>query len=128
MGILMATYQIGAETLFLSVMGDEWLDVAFFSAGAAGIVSTALFVFLQRKINFSSLVISTTFLVLLFIGGLRLAFEFIGYDDSIAGEFQILPFVLFVMIGPVTSLILLGFGVSLVGFSISGRVKGLSEE
>ena len=121
MGILMATYQIGAETLFLNVLGDEWLDEAFFSAGAAGIVSTALFVYLQRKINFSSLVISTTFLVLLFIGGIRAAFEFIGYDNTIAGEFQILPFVLFVMIGPVTSLILLSF------WGVFGRVFDLRQ-
>lgn len=119
MGILLATYQIGAETLFLSVLGDQWLDNAFFAAGAAGIVSTALFVFLQRKINYSTLVISSTFIILLFIGGIRLAFEFIGYDDSITGEFQILPFVLFVMIGPVTSLVLLGF------WGVFGRVFDL---
>lgn len=109
MGILLATYQIGSETLFLSVLGDEWLDVAFFAAGGAGIMSTALFVFLQRKINFSTLVTSTSFLILLFIGGIRLAFTFIGYDDTVTDEFQILPFILFVMIGPVTTIILLGF-------------------
>ncbi|WP_425391332.1 cyclic nucleotide-binding domain-containing protein [Ekhidna sp.] len=119
MGILLATYQIGAETLFLSVLGDEWLDNAFFAAGAAGIVSTALFVYLQRKINFSTLVISATFLILLFIGGIRVAFEFIGYDETISGQFQILPFILFVMIGPVTSITLLGF------WGVFGRVFDL---
>lgn len=121
MGILLATYQIGAETLFLSVLGDEFLDVAFFSAGGAGIISTALFVFLQRKINFSTLVISTSFVILLFIGGIRLAFEFIGYDSSISGQFQMLPFILFVMIGPVTSIILLGF------WGVFGRVFDLRQ-
>ncbi|WP_420578521.1 cyclic nucleotide-binding domain-containing protein [Ekhidna sp.] len=119
MGILLATYQIGAETLFLSVLGDEWLDQAFFTAGAAGIVSTALFVFLQRKINFSTLVISTTFVILLFIGGIRAAFEFIGYDTEVTGQFQLLPFILFVMIGPVTSITLLGF------WGVFGRVFDL---
>lgn len=119
MGILLATYQIGAETLFLSVLGDEWLDVAFFSAGGAGIISTALFVNLQKKINFSTLVISTTFIILLFIGGIRAAFEFIGYDNTLSGEFQIVPFILFVMIGPVTSIILLGF------WGVFGRVFDL---
>ncbi|NQZ75911.1 MAG: HEAT repeat domain-containing protein [Ekhidna sp.] len=121
MGILLATYQIGAETLFLSVLGDEWLDVAFFAAGGAGVISTALFVYLQRKINFSTLVISTTFVVLLFIGGIRLAFQFIGYDNALAGEFQILPFILFVMIGPVTSIILLGF------WGVFGRIFDLRQ-
>ncbi|MBC6399831.1 MAG: HEAT repeat domain-containing protein [Ekhidna sp.] len=119
MGILLATYQIGAETLFLDVLGDEWLDNAFFMAGAAGIVSTAIFVYLQRKINYSTLILSTTFLLLVFIGGIRIAFEFIGYDDSLKGEFQILPFVLFVMIGPVTTIILVGF------WGIFGRIFDL---
>lgn len=119
MGILLATYQIGAETLFLSVLGDKWLDEAFFSAGAAGIISTAIFVFLQRKINFSTLVISTTFVILLFIGGIRVAFEFIGYDTEVTGQFQLLPFILFVMIGPVTSITLLGF------WGVFGRVFDL---
>jgi hypothetical protein len=121
MGILLATYQIGAETLFLSVLGDEWLDVAFFSAGGAGIVSTVLFVYLQKKINFSTLVISTTFVILLFIGGIRAAFEFIGYDSGVSGEFQLIPFILFVMIGPVTSIILLGF------WGVFGRVFDLRQ-
>ncbi|MEO9870514.1 cyclic nucleotide-binding domain-containing protein [Ekhidna sp.] len=121
MGILLATYQIGAETLFLKVLGDEWLDVAFFSAGAAGIISTAIFVFLQRKINFSTLVISTTFVILIFIGVLRAAFEFVGYNEDISGQFQLLPFILFVMIGPVTSIILLGF------WGVFGRVFDLRQ-
>ena len=119
MGILLATYQIGAETLFLTFLGDEFLADAFFSAGAAGVISTAFFVYLQRKINFSTLVLSTTFLIFLFIGGLRVAFEFIGYDDSVQGQFQLLPFILFVMIGPVTSITLLGF------WGVFGRVFDL---
>ncbi|MEO1256215.1 MAG: hypothetical protein AAFY41_15205, partial [Bacteroidota bacterium] len=109
------------ETLFLNVLGDKWLDEAFFSAGAAGIISTAIFVYLQRKINFSSLVISTTFIILLFIGGIRAAFEFVGYDNSISGEFQLLPFILFVMIGPITSIIILGF------WGVFGRVFDLRQ-
>ncbi len=121
MGILIATYQIGAETLFISALGENFLDIAFFSAGVAGIISATLFVMLQKRVNFSSLVVSTTFLVLLIVGGLRLSFEFIGYDDTIKGQFQILPFVLFVMIGPITSVILLGF------WGIFGRVFDLRQ-
>jgi len=122
MGILIATYQIGAETLFLNVLGDEWLPEAFFAAGAAGVFSTALFVYLQRKINYSTLVLSTTFLILVFIGGIRFAFQFIGYDESVSGEFQLLPFILFMMIGPVMSIILVGF------WGIFGRMFNLRQQ
>ena len=121
MGILLATYQIGAEALFLNVLGDEFLAEAFFCAGGAGIISTALFVFLQRKINFSTLIISSTFIILLFIGGARLAFEIIGYDNTLSGQFQLLPFILFVMIGPVTSITLLNF------WGVFGRVFDLRQ-
>lgn len=121
MGILLATYQVGAETLFLSVLGEKWLDNAFFAAGAAGIISTAVFVYLQRKINFSTLVISSTFIIALFITALRVSFEFIGYDSSVSGVFQMLPFVLFVMVGPVTSITLLGF------WGVFGRVFDLRQ-
>ena len=119
MGILLATYQIGAETLFLNILGDKWLAPAFFAAGGAGIISTALFVYLQRKINYSTLVLSTTFLILVFIIGLRIAFEFEEYRE--AGEFQLLPFILFVMIGPVTTIILVGF------WGIFGRMFDLRQ-
>lgn len=121
MGILLASYQIGAETLFLTVLGDEWLAVAFFSAGGAGILSTVIFVYLQRKINFSTLVLSTTFLILVFIAGMRASFTFSGYDSAITGEFQMLPFILFVMIGPVTSITLLGF------WGLFGRIFDLRQ-
>ena len=120
MGILLATYQIGAETLFLNVMGDEWLGTAFFAAGGAGIISTAIFVFLQRKINYSTLVLSTTFIILIFIGGIRAAFEFMAYEGE-QGEFVLLPFILFVMIGPVTTIILIGF------WGIFGRIFDLRQ-
>ncbi len=108
MGIFIATYQIGAETLFLQVLGQEYLDKAFFMAGFLGIVSALIFVSLQKRISFSSLVVTNTFLIFLFIGALRVAFEFISYQTA-EGEFSILPFVLFVMIGPITTITLLGF-------------------
>ena len=121
MGILLATYQIGGTTLFLSVMGEEWLGKAFFSAGAAGIFSTVLFVNLQKRISFSTLVLSSTFIIFLFVGGLRLAFEFVSYDPELVGEFQVLPFTLFVMTGPITAITLLGF------WGIFGRIFDLRQ-
>lgn len=109
MGIFIATYQIGAETLFLQVMGESYLDIAFFTAGGLGIISAGLFVTLQKRINFSTLVVSNVFLTFVFIGGLRYSFEVLGYEAGAKGEFSLLPFVLFIMIGPITALTLLGF-------------------
>ncbi|MFY0608260.1 MAG: cyclic nucleotide-binding domain-containing protein [Cyclobacteriaceae bacterium] len=118
MGIFLATYQIGSETLFLDVLGEEYLDKAFFCAGAAGIVSTVLFVFLQKRIKYSSLIITNLFLIFAFMAVMRWAFELTEYDQDAAG-FHVLPFILFVMIGPITAITLLGF------WGIFGRIFDL---
>lgn len=101
MGIFIATYQIGAETLFIYELGEQLLDKAFFAAGLLGVVSTAIFVWLQRRINFSTLVLSNIFIILVFVVGLRIAHASI--------EWPYWSFVQFVMIGPATALIILGF-------------------
>ncbi len=118
MGIFLATYQIGSETLFLDVLGEPYLDVAFFCAGGAGIVSTVLFVYLQKRVRYSSLIISNLFLIFVFMVLMRGAFEWTDYDQDAAG-FQLLPFVMFVMIGPITAITLLGF------WGIFGRIFDL---
>lgn len=109
MGIFLATYQVGAETLFLNVMGESYLDVAFFSAGGLGIISTVTFVILQKKINFSTLVVSSLFLIVLFMAIMRGAFTFTEYSPAVKGDFELLPFILFIMIGPISAITLLLF-------------------
>lgn len=107
MGIFLATYQVGSESLFIQKLGEEYLDVAFFTTGFLGIASTILFVNLQARMNFSSLVVTNIFLIFLFIAGTRLAFELVPQYGS--GQFEYLPFILFVMMGPITAITLLGF-------------------
>lgn len=118
MGIFIATYQIGSETLFLDVMGKDYLDYAFFTTGILGIISTILFVNLQRRVNFSSLVVTNLFLIFIFMAVTRGAFYWTHYDDTATG-FQFLPFLMFVMIGPITAVTILGF------WGIFGRVFDL---
>ncbi len=101
MGIFIATYQVGAETLFIYELGEELLDVAFFAAGVSGVVTTVIFVWLQRHIKFSTLVISNVFLIFLFVVGLRFGHMSIDWPYW--------SFVQFVMIGPATALMILGF-------------------
>lgn len=119
MGIFLATYQIGSETLFLDVLGEQYLDVAFFSAGGAGIISTLIFVYLQKRINYSTLIVSNLFIIFVFMSLMRGAFEWTNYANSNPENFQILPFIMFVMIGPVTAITLLGF------WGIFGRIFDL---
>src|SRR5690606_39549313 len=52
MGVFIATYQVTADSLFLNRLGEH-LDKAFLMTGLLGIVSTAIFSFLQSYIRFS---------------------------------------------------------------------------
>jgi len=106
MGIFLATYQVGSESLFIQRLGEDYLDVAFFVTGFLGILSTVLFVNLQARIKFSTLVVANIFVIFLFVACTRSAFEFLG-EDSI--YYNYLPFILFVMMGPITAITLLGF-------------------
>jgi AAA family ATP:ADP antiporter len=107
MGIFLATYQVGAESLFIQDVGAHYLDVAFFVTGLLGIISTIIYVFLQKRVGFGSLSITNTFLIFLFIVALRFSFSF--FDSPEVMGVKILPFILFVMIGPITVITLLGF-------------------
>ena len=121
-GVFLASYQIGSETLFLTTpgLGQEYLDIAFFAAGFLGIFSTYVYVQLQRKVNFSSLVGSNVVITFIILVILLWLFNYSGYT-SIAGDFPILPFLLFILVGPITSVTLLGF------WGVFGRVFDLKQ-
>ncbi|NQW26558.1 MAG: HEAT repeat domain-containing protein [Flammeovirgaceae bacterium] len=115
MGFFLASYQVGSESLFIQVLGEEYLSESFFVTGALGILFTMSYVYLQKRIKFSRLVIGNAVIISLFVCGLRLAFEFIDVGDKSSG-FSVLPFLLFVMMGPMTAILLLGF------WGIFGRI------
>ena len=108
MGFFLASYQVGSESLFIQTLGEKYLAESFFVTGALGLLSSVVYVYLQKKIRFSRLVIGNAVVITLFVSGLRLAFEFVEIGDKESG-FALLPFLLFVMMGPMTSLLLLGF-------------------
>ena len=108
MGFFLASYQVGSESLFIQTLGEKYLAESFFVTGALGLLSSVVYVYLQKKIRFSRLVIGNAAVITLFVCGLRLAFEFVEIGDKESG-FSLLPFLLFVMMGPMTSLLLLGF-------------------
>ncbi|UXX79322.1 cyclic nucleotide-binding domain-containing protein [Reichenbachiella carrageenanivorans] len=120
MGVLIATYTVGAETLFVSTVGEHYLARAIFLSGVMGIISAGAYVQFQKKINFSTLLLTITFLVFLFIAGIRGAFWYTDYQTEHLG-FHYLPFILFVMMGPVISITVLSF------WGVFGRIWDLKQ-
>ena len=107
MGVFLATYQIGSESLFIQELGKEYLHIAFFTTGVLGVLSTILFSKLQDRVKYSTLILSNIFLTFLFVAGTRLSFVFVDLNALVG--FNILPFILFTMMGPITVVTLLEF-------------------
>ena len=49
MGVFLATFQISAETLFVTKLGEGYIRWGIFAAGFTGVITTALFAFMQNK-------------------------------------------------------------------------------
>ncbi len=116
MGIFLATFQISAETLFLTKLGKESVSLAIFSAGLAGVITTSIFVYLQNKLKYSILsFINLTVLFLITIG-LYISFKIVPkeYENTLA-------FVHFTLMGPSFAVFLLNF------WGIFGRMFDLRQ-
>lgn len=103
MGIFLATFQISAETLFLNRLG-EYLKEAILFSGFLGIITTALFSYLQNKISFARLALGNLLLILIFTALIYLAFEFANESLQVY-----VIFTMFALIGPILAVSLLGF-------------------
>ncbi len=103
MGVSLAILKIVATTLFLN---DPELVVnlreAFFVSGILGVVSTMLYAYFQKKVKFSTLLTCMVISIFLFIALARYYYSFPEYNSQI-------KYILFVMLGPITSLMILGF-------------------
>ncbi|MFY0628563.1 MAG: HEAT repeat domain-containing protein [Reichenbachiella sp.] len=120
MGVFLASYQVGADTLFVYALADEYLAEAFFVRGFLGVFTTAMYVFVQKRANFSTLVISNTFIIFVFIAVLRGTYYFVDNSEELPWM-KFLPFVLFVMSTPITAITLLGF------WGVFGRIFDLKQ-
>lgn len=112
MGIFLAAYKIVATTLFLSSL-SEYIREAFFVSGVLGVVATWTYSSIQNRVQYSKLIIFNIISIFIFIAFARVMFEF--YNS------QWLAFILFVMLGPITSVLLLGF------WGIFGRLFDLRQ-
>lgn len=116
MGIFLATFQISAETLFVTKLGEGFISWGIFAAGVAGIISTSIFVFLQNKLPYSVLsFINLTALFLITIG-LYIAFKIVPEE-----YIKELAFVHFTLMGPSFALFLLNF------WGVFGRIFDLRQ-
>lgn len=112
MGVFLAAYKIVATTLFLSQL-SEYIREAFFISGVLGVLSTWMYSSLQNRVQYSRLIIFNIISIFIFIAFIRVMFL---YYDS-----ELLIFILFVMLGPITSLLVLGF------WGIFGRLFDLRQ-
>ncbi|MBS0001168.1 MAG: hypothetical protein KFF73_19445, partial [Cyclobacteriaceae bacterium] len=100
MGIFLATYRVVVETLFLNSLG-EYLKEAFFISGILGVISTWLYMLLQKRISFSRL---ATFNLVAVFSFILVIFLNISQQSNL-----VFIFILYVMLFPVTSIMLLSF-------------------
>ncbi len=114
MGIFIATYQLSAETLFTGIPEFEnRLDEAFLIQGFLGVISTFLFAYFQNRIRFSTLILVEYINIFLYLVGILVLFN-VYYHVN-------LVYALFVMLGPLTALVLLSF------WGIFGRLFDLRQ-
>lgn len=112
MGVFLAAYKIVATTLFLNQL-SEYIKEAFFVSGILGVLSTWIYSSIQDRVRYSRVIIFNILSILIFIAFARVMFV---YSDS-----KWLIFLLFVMLGPITSLLVLGF------WGIFGRLFDLRQ-
>lgn len=127
MGIFLASFQIGAEESFLkSVIDmdrevkDTYITYSIFLTGFFGILTTSFFVFLQKKIKFSTLAIANVFAISIIILLFRVFYDKLSFI-IILGDLPLLPFMLFSLVGPITAVTILGF------WGIFGRLFNLKQ-
>ncbi|MFC2124282.1 HEAT repeat domain-containing protein [Bacteroidota bacterium] len=112
MGVFLATFKVVAETLFLKTMAES-LREAIFVSGLLGVMSTWLYSFMQNRIGFAKLALFNLFAVFGFIGYL--------YLNISAASDPTLIYVLYVMLFPITSIMLLTF------WGMFGRIFNLRQ-
>lgn len=121
MGVFIATYQVSVDSLFLNRLGEQ-LDRAFLIAGGLGILSTAIFSYVQNRVKFTTLALASVVLILVFTLSCYLLFQKGSREEQ-----NVYIFALYSMSGPITAVLLLSFwGIfgRLFNFRQSKRIIG----
>ncbi len=101
LGVFLGAFDVGANTLFLEAFDSSMISKAFAVSGLIGIVLTSVYTFFQGRVIFSRLSIFNLLAVFLITFLLRFGYYF---SDS-----KWLAFGLFVMMGPLNIVALVGF-------------------
>ena len=112
MGVFLAAYKVVATTLFLNQL-SEYIREPFFISGVLGIVTTWLYASFQNWVQYSKLIVFNIISIFVFIAAAIVLFN-LYYSEW-------LVFTLFVMLGPISSLLILGF------WGIFGRMFDLRQ-
>lgn len=115
LGIFLVTYQISAEALFLNNL-SHLLKEALLVSGGLGMLTTAIFSFLQSRVSYSRLVVGS--LLLIFLVTATIYGLFFNLDTTWQNY---IIFGMFALIGPITAVILLGF------WGVFGRLFNLRQ-
>ena len=114
MGIFIATYQLSAETLFTGVPEfNARLDEAFLTQGFLGVITTFLFAYFQNRMKFSNLILIIYVGIFLYLAAILFYFKIYSHIY--------MTYLLFVMMGPLTAIVLLSF------WGIFGRLFDLRQ-
>ncbi len=129
LGVFYGTFDISAHALFLEVYKPEMIPNAYIISGIAGIIMTSIYSWFQGKIRFSVFVIVNLFIVAILTALMRFGFIVVKI------EWQV--FIVFVMMGPLNIIALLGFwgtvgriftlrqGKRLFGLIDTGQIVGI---
>lgn len=128
LGIFYGAFDVGAHSLFLNAYPASMIPKAYVISGLVGIVLTTLYARLQSKYKFSTIAIFNLVFISISTALLRVLFQ---YTES-----PWLAFLIFIMMGPLNIIALLGFwgavgrmfslrqGKRLFGLIDSGQIFG----
>lgn len=129
LGVFLSIFDISATAMFMDVYGEKMLSKAFLISGLIGFALTAGYSKLQAVIPFSRLIVINLITISLITLLLRLGFEF--------SSSKVLVFLVFIMMGPLNLLGVVGFwgmasrlftlrqGKRLFGLIDSGQIIGM---
>ena len=116
MGVFLATFQLSAETLLITRLGEAYISRGIFAAGLMGVLSTAVYAFLQHRMRYGLFTLLNHVVIFFITSGFYLLFKFLP-----EGNMPLLAFAQFAMLGPTVAIFLLGF------WGIFGRMFDLRQ-